>query len=88
MNITLSARSKILTLLDDGKAFRIQASGSGSAGAHVDLIPNESVTAQDSTISTVPLVIADITTVTLLAGQSVDFDYLTGEFIISNRGQE
>lgn len=69
-------------------AFRVQATGTAEAGSHVDLIPNESVTAFDCTISTVPLVIADIQTATLLANRSIDFDYNTGEFIISNRGQD
>ena len=88
MQITLCARSKILQLLDADKAFRIQATGSAQAGAHVDLIPNVTVTGADSQISIIPLVVADIQTATLLAGQHIDFDYNTGEFIISNRGNE
>jgi hypothetical protein len=83
MNITLCARSKILRLLDPGRAFRIQATGTADAGSHVDLIPNTDVTGFDSTISSIPLVVADIQTVTLLAGQSIDFDYTSEEFIIS-----
>ena len=88
MQITLCARSKILTLLESGKAFRVQATGNADAGSHVDLIPNADVTDLDSTISVVPLVVMDIQTATLLAGQHIDFDYNKGEFIISNRGQE
>jgi hypothetical protein len=75
-------------LTDTGKAFRVQATGSAEAGAHVDLIPNVDVTSMDSTISIVPRVVVDLQTATLLAGQYIDFDYNTGEFIISNRGKE
>jgi len=58
------------------------------AGSHVDLIPDADVTEADSTISTIPHVVVDIQTATLLAGQNIDFDYNTEEFIISNRGKE
>lgn len=88
MNITLCARSKILQILEPGKVFRVQATGSAEAGSHVDLIPDTEITALDSTISVMPRVVVDIQTATLLAGQSIDFDYDTGEFIISNRGKE
>lgn len=88
MQITLCARSKILQLLEVNKAFRIQATEGIEAGSHVDLVPNVDMTENDSVISTVPLVVADVQTLTLLAGQDIDFDYNTGEFIISNRGNE
>lgn len=89
MQITLCARSKILQILEQGKAFRVQATGTAMvAGSHVDLIPDADVTDLDIKISTVPLVIADVQTLTLLAGQHIDFDYNSGEFIISNRGNE
>lgn len=88
MQITLCARSKILQLLRGGKAFRVQATGNAEAGSHVDLIPNADVTAFDNTISLIPLVVADLQTLTLLAGQHIDFDYNNDEFIISNRGHE
>lgn len=88
MQITLCARSKILELVETDKAFRIQATEGTEAGSHVDLIPNADVTENDSTISMVPLVVADVQTLTLLAGRDIDFDYNTGEFIIANRGNE
>jgi len=58
------------------------------AGSHVDLILDSNVTALDNTISDIPKVVVDIQTATLLAGQSIDFDSNTNEFIISNRGNE
>lgn len=88
MRITLCARSKILQLLDAGKSFRIQATGSYSAGSHVDLIPNAEVLPTDCIICHTPLVIADLQTATLLIDQVVDFDYDAEEFIIANRGNE
>ena len=88
MRITLCARSKILQLLESGGIFRVQATGSFEAGSHVDLIPNSELKPGDSTISHVPHVVADIQTATLLAGRTVDFNYNTEEFIISNRDKE
>ncbi len=85
MRITLCARSKILQLVQGEGVFRIQATGSLEAGSHVDLIPNSEIMRGDSTISHVPCVVADIQTSTLLADRTIDFDYNTGEFIISNR---
>lgn len=81
MHISLCAKSKIMHLLEDGKAFRIQSCV--DSGSHVDLIPNTEVTEFDSTISYTPLIVADIVTVTRMAGRSIDFDYQSGEFIIS-----
>lgn len=81
MKISLCARAKILKLLEDGKAFRIQASVNG--GSQVDLILNSEMTTFDCIISTVPLVVADVSTATLTAGRSIDFDYRSGEFLIS-----
>lgn len=81
MIITLCAKAKILKLLDEEKAFRIQSCV--GAGSQVDLIPNSEVTEFDSTISCVPLIVADITTVTRMVGRSIDFDYRSGEFLIS-----
>ena len=86
MLITLCARSKILQLLEPGKSFRIQSTGSMQAGSHVDLIPNAEAQPGDCTISQVPHVVADINTVTQMADQKIDFNYNTDEFIISNRG--
>ncbi len=88
MQITLCARSKILQLLEPGKAFRIQSNGSAEAGSHVDLLPNVDVTDKDVTISSIPLVVVDLLTATLLSDRSIDFDYETKDFIISNRGHE
>ena len=88
MRITLCARSKILTLLKPGGSFRVQATALPLAGQHVDLIPNTEVRQFDCTISDVPRVVADMQTVTLLADQTVDFNYNTEEFVISNRGHE
>lgn len=88
MRITLCARSKILQLVGVDEAFRIQVTEKAAAGTHIDLIPGAIVTEGDNTISIIPLVVADIQTVTLLAGQDIDFDYSTDEFIISNRGNE
>jgi len=81
MNITLCAKSKILNILEEGKAFRVQSHV--EAGPHVDLIPNSEVTAFDSTISHTPLIVADVLTVIHMAGRSIDFDYRSGEFLIS-----
>ncbi len=81
MLVTLCARSKILHLLDEGKAFRIQTCA--DTQPHVDLIPNSDVAQFDSTITCVPLIVADIQTVTLMAGRTIDFDYKNDEFIIS-----
>jgi Fe-S cluster assembly iron-binding protein IscA len=88
MRITLCARSKILQLLESGKCFRVQAVGSLQAGSHVDLIPDAELQSNDCTISRVPHVVVDLQTATLLANQTIDFDYSTDEFIISNRGKE
>lgn len=88
MRITLSARSKILQLSGQGGIFRIQATGSLQAGAHVDLIPNSEVRVGDVTITHTPSVVVDFNTSLLLADKVVDFDYNTDEFIISNRGHE
>jgi hypothetical protein len=88
MRITLCARSKILQLLEPGSSFRIQVTTLPSAGQHVDLIPNTEERQFDCTILQVPKVVADMQTVNLLADQTVDFDYNTDEFIISNRGHE
>lgn len=88
MRITLCARSKILQLLEPGSSFRVQATSIPQAGQHVDLIPNTEPKQFDCTISEMPRVVADMQTVTLMADQTVDFDYNTQEFIISNRGHE
>lgn len=88
MRITLCARSKILEILGPTRVFRIQATGNMEAGSHIDLIPDTEVTEMDSTISRIPHVVVDILTATFLAGQNIDFDYNTEEFIISNRGNE
>lgn len=88
MRITLCARSKILQLLEPGSIFRVQATGSFDAGSHVDLIPNTELKLGDSTISHVPHVVVDIQTATLLADKTIDFNYNTDEFIISNRDKE
>ena len=81
MHITLDAKSKILNLLENGKAFRVQTRL--DAGSQVDLIPNSEVAAFDSTISGVPLIVADVETVTCMAGRTIDFDYQSGDFLIS-----
>lgn len=81
MKITLCARAKILTLLDDGKAFRVKAHVGG--GSHVELILNSEVGEFDCIITTIPLIVADISTATLTAGRSIDFDYPSGDFLIS-----
>lgn len=88
MRITLCARSKILQLLEPGGTFRIQATGSIDAGSFVDLLPNAERSEKDVTISLVPHVVVDFNTSILMAQQVIDFDYETGEFIISNRGAE
>lgn len=88
MQITLCARSKILQLLEPGSSFRIQATGSLQAGSHIDLIPNSEVLPSDVRIIHTPLVVVDFNTSLLMADKVVDFDYNTGEFIISNRGNE
>ena len=81
MKISLCARAKILTLLEDGKAFRIKSSVGG--GAHVELILNSEISEFDCIIATIPLIVVDITTATLTTGRSIDFDYRSGEFLIS-----
>lgn len=88
MRITLCARSKILQILEPGSSFRVQATAIPQAGQHVDLIPNSEQRQFDCTISDIPRVIADMQTVTLMADQTVDYDYNAKEFIISNRGHE
>ena len=88
MRITLSARSKILSLSSKGLPFRIQVTGSIEAGSHVDLVPHSPMVENDVTICSEPLIIADFQTVNHLVNQTVDFDYNTEEFIISNRGKE
>lgn len=88
MRITLSALSKILQLTNTENAFRIQVTGSMTAGSHVDLIPNSKLTDSDVTICSVPLVIADFTSVNYLTNKSIDYDANAEEFIISNRGNE
>jgi len=88
MRITLCARSKILQLLEPGAFFRVQVSVVPNAGQHVDLFPTTESKPTDCTISLVPHVVADIQTATLMADQTVDFDYTLQEFIISNRGNE
>lgn len=86
MNITLSARSKVLQLSHSGLPFRISVTGDLIAGSHVDLIPNAVQSALDVTIYMMPLIIADLASVNYLGNKVVDFDYNNQEFIISNRG--
>ena len=81
MNITLCARAKILRILEDGRAFRVQASVGG--GSQVELILNSEIAEFDCIIATVPLIVADVTTATLTAGRGLDYDYRTDEFLIS-----
>lgn len=81
MNITLCARARILRLLEEGKAFRIQSSVDG--GPHVELILNSEPTEFDCIIATVPPIVADVLTATLTAGRHLDFDYRADEFLIS-----
>jgi hypothetical protein len=88
MRITLCARSKILQLLEPGNSFRIHATGSLKAGQHVDLLPNTEEGPNDCIICHMPRVVADISTMTLLADKTIDYSYQDGEFIISNRGNE
>ena len=88
MNITLSARSKVLQLSKTGMPFRIQVTGTLKSGNHVDLIPDSESTSNDVTICSAPYIIADLTTINFLSGQTVDFDYQDEEFIISKRGAE
>lgn len=88
MRITLCARAKILQIIKTGGVFRIQATGSPSSGSQIDLISDAELRPGDSTISHVPRVVVDIQTATLLANQNIDFDYSSGEFIISNREKE
>ena len=54
----------------------------------MDLISNTEERQSDCTILQAPRVVADMQTASLLANQTVDFDYNTDEFIISNRGHE
>jgi Fe-S cluster assembly iron-binding protein IscA len=88
MRITLCARSKILTLLHPGGSFRIQVHALPHAGQHVDLIVNSKPQPHDCIIYDDPRIVADLQTITLLGGQTVDYDYNNSEFIISNRGNE
>ena len=88
MNITLSARSKVLQLSQTGLPFRIQVTGTVVSGNHVDLIPNAEITPKDVTICCTPFIIADLISINFLSGQTVDFDYDADEFIISKRGSE
>jgi len=81
MHITLDAKAKILNLLDEGKTFRVHTRV--DAGSQVDLIPNSEATRFDITIALTPHIVADIVTVTKMAGRSIDFDYQSGEFLIS-----
>lgn len=81
MKISLCARAKILTLLDKGKVFRIKATI--ATGSHIELILNSEQTPFDCIIATVPLIVADISSATIIAGRSIDFDYQSGEFLIS-----
>lgn len=84
MHITLCARSKILNLTEAGNFFRINV----SSGSHIDLILNADVTLNDVTISSVPHIIADVSTVLKMVGRSIDYDYSTKEFVISNGSKE
>lgn len=88
MRITLCARSKILQLLEPGSSFRVQVTVVPLAGQHVDLIPNTEDRPSDCIMSSIPKIVADFQSVTLMADQTVDYDYGTQEFIISNRGIE
>ncbi len=88
MNITLSARSKVLQLSSPGKPFRISVVGDLIAGSHVDLEPNAERTTLDVTINMMPLIIADLASVNFLGDKVVDYDYNNQEFIISDRGNE
>lgn len=87
MNITLSARSKVLQLSSPGRPFRISVTGDLIAGSHVDLVPNAVMSPNDVTICPMPLIIADLMSVNYLGGKVVDYDYNNDEFIISNRGK-
>ena len=88
MNITLSARSKVLQLSSQGRPFRISVLGNLIAGSLVNLEPNATLTSSDVTINVMPLIIADLTSVNFLGDKVVDYDYNNQEFIISNRGKQ
>lgn len=88
MNITLSARSKVLQLSQSGLPFRISVTGNLVAGSHVDLVPNAVQTSLDVTICLMPTIIADLSSANFLGDMKVDYDYANQEFIISNRGKE
>lgn len=88
MNITLSARSKVLQLSHSGLPFRISVTGNLVAGSHVDLEPNAIETPLDVTICQMPRIIADLASINFLGDKRVDYDYVNQEFIISNRGNE
>lgn len=62
--------------------------GSLIAGSLVNLERNAIQTPLDVTINVMPMIIADIASVNYLEDKTVDFDYNTQEFIISNRGNE
>ena len=88
MNITLSARSKILQLSSLGRPFRINILGDLIAGSLINLEPNATLTPLDVTINVMPFIIADLASDNFLGDKTVDYDYNNQEFIISNRGNE
>jgi hypothetical protein len=88
MNITLSARSKVLQLSSSGRPFRIIVTGDLVAGNHVDLEANAVRTPLDVTMCSMPIIIADLASANFLGDKRVDYDYNNQEFIISDRGNE
>lgn len=57
------------------------------AGSFIDLIPSSEPQLGDVKIASVPEVVADLQTATLLADRVIDFDYERGEFTIAERNR-
>ncbi len=85
MRITLSARSKVLQLFGESSCFRVQATGDGIDGVHVELQPNSTLREHDFKFCDKPLIVADLQSIPHLATRTLDFDFDTNEFVIFTR---
>jgi len=82
MQVTLNAKSKILNLLESKDSiFRISCKPGSELT--LNLTANAELCEFDVTISSMPRIVVDVSTLTQFVGKNVDFDYQTNEFIIA-----
>ena len=83
MIFTKSASEKIAALVGASSSFRINAAGNIIDGHHIEMLIDDPIGMSDVTICEDPRIIANLSTINYLSGNTVDFDGETEEFIIS-----